>query len=225
MASIGACSTAPDPVRTPTVVDADPLATDTWRPDVEHQQCGPIAPRLSSVAELADSVALVRALASAQSSDAGHVLWTIAFDGNGMLADVRVLESTLDPAATFRLEGKVREALRSQDGETYVRLRLDLDAASVARLRIGGIQYCQATLLNVDAVRLAMAAIDRDGQVGVELYVDQEGHVEECTITASSGDPITDRMVLGLVGGLEYSPARLERHAVPSRVVYTVNLD
>ena len=217
-----ACAREPGPVPEP--LSADPLASEPWRPRVAHQRCAAIPSPLSAVAELADSAALADSVRVA-APGAGSALWTIAFDANGIFADLRVLETTFDPATEWRLREAVRASLLQQSGETFIRLRLDVDRDRASRLRTGGVQYCGATLLNVDAVRLAMSAIDRDGLVELDLYVDQLGNVQERTIKLSSGDPTTDRMVLGLVGGMQYSPARLERLAIPSRLVYRVELD
>jgi TonB family protein len=84
------------------------------------------------------------------------------------------------------------------------------------------VQYCPPVLLNPDAVRLAMGALDRDGRVELRLYVDQDGVVQEREVVSSSGDETTDRVALGLVGGMRYAPAWLERRRIPARILFDV---
>ena len=224
-AGLLACAShEPAPTPAPATVSSDdPLASEPWRPAVGHQSCAALTPPVGSVAELVDSAAL--AAAARAEAATGHVLWTLSFDGNGRIADLRALEATLAWPAVQRLGETVRGSLRPMAGEMYVRLRLDRAPEAEPALRIAGAQYCQATLVNVEAVRLAMAAVDRDGFVELSVYVDQQGAVQERTVSQSSGDVTTDRMVAGLVGGMRYAPAMLERRPVPARLRYRVDLD
>ena len=203
----------------------DPLASSPWRPPSTYQQCETTPAEVSNVDALLDSAALVRRI-TAREFGRGHVLLTFSFDGNGMPADARTLESTVSTAAAEALLGDARAAMRPQSGAAWARLRVDVagdEGGGVRyRMRIGGTQYCPATLANENEVRRALGALRLQGSVHVILYVDQEGMVQEHELVSGSGRQTTDDIALGMVTGLRYSPAYLERLPVPTRILYEV---
>lgn len=203
----------------------DPLATTEWRPASTFQTCEATPPDVASAAALLDSVALADRATSL--TESGHVLLTFVFDDNGMPADGRLLETTLPPASAESLLSVARSTMRQQAGAAWARLRVDIAGGEQGsplryRMRIGGTQYCPPTLENERDVRLAMGALNRQGTTRVLLYVDQEGVVQEHELVSGSGSQSTDDIALGMVVGLRYSPAYLERLPVPARVLYDV---
>ena len=181
----------------------DPLVEETWSPPAA-QECQIIPPFVSSLDALLDSTRLAAALPP--TADAGHVVWTLAFDTAGAPVHMRALESTLAELTAAAYQDTIWSLLRPQARSTRVRLRLDATPGSLT-FRIGGTHYCAPLLQNVDEVRRAMGALGRSGRAVVALVIRPDGSVESHQLVETSGNETTDRMALGLVSGLRYHPA------------------
>jgi TonB family protein len=206
--------------------DRSEILIGQWEPP-PGQRCEPLSGRLPSFGAMFDSMPVAEALS------AGGETGTIVLSAAMYLARDRsmrndttwLVESTVSDTTAARVQALLRSHVR-QGVDDMVLLRIDLGSQFMARTSYT--LQCAPVLRDEAALRtaltdLARGAARRSGMI--QLTVNRDGTVRDVMLETGTGDRSLDNRLVGLVRGLRYYPALVNRRPIPLRLRVPVNLN
>lgn len=213
-----ACASAPP---------REQLVLSSWQPP-PGQECRVSSTEPLPIARLADSTALVGAVANA-GLPPGAALLSLRSDTTGAWSDVRLIESSLERGATERVVAAVRSHLRDPDPADPVRARLRVGTGPPPVLEVGVRETCMPVLRNGVILERAIESaprrgVSRDAWAALLIRIDTLGEVMEVELDEDSGDERFNQIVLAVAPHLRFHPALNDRQKVSVWIEIPVTL-